>query len=50
MLGKDWHSVSKYKQYMEEMGYVDIVQTKFMWPLGGWVKDLKLKMLGVWGR
>ncbi len=30
VLGKDWHSVSKYKQYMEEAGYVDIVQMKFV--------------------
>jgi hypothetical protein len=49
-LGKDWHRVSKYKSYMEEAGYVDIVETKFAWPVGQWGKDPKLKMIGIWAR
>jgi hypothetical protein len=49
-LGKDWHRTSKYKSYMEEAGYVDIVETKFAWPVGPWAKDPKLKTLGLWAR
>jgi hypothetical protein len=49
-LGKDWHRVEKYKEYMKEAGYVDIVETKFAWPVGTWAKDPKLKTLGIWAR
>ncbi len=35
---------------MEEAGYVDIVETKFAWPLGPWVKGEKIKTLGIWGK
>jgi trans-aconitate methyltransferase len=49
-LWKDFQRFSKYKQYMEEAGYVDIVETKFAWLIGVWGKDPKLKLLGIWGR
>lgn len=35
---------------MKEAGYVDIVETKFAWPVGPWGKDPKLKALAIWGR
>jgi hypothetical protein len=35
---------------VEEAGYVDIVETKFAWPVGPWAKDPKLKALTIWGR
>jgi hypothetical protein len=49
-LGKDWHRSSKYKSYLEEAGFVDVVEVKFAWPVGMWAKDPKLKLLGLWGR
>lgn len=49
-MGKDWHQAQKYKSYMEEAGFVDVVEVKFAWPVGPWAKDPKLKTLGVWAR
>jgi SAM-dependent methyltransferase len=49
-LGKDWQQTTNYKSYMEEAGYVDVLETKFAWPVGPWAKDPKLKTLGLWGR
>src|ERR1700712_2752022 len=35
-LGKDFSRVPYYKQYMEEVGFVDVVEKHFQWPLGTW--------------
>lgn len=35
-----------YKQYLEEAGFVDVVQEKFIWPTNRWPKDKKLKEIG----
>ncbi|RDW63627.1 hypothetical protein BP6252_11172 [Coleophoma cylindrospora] len=48
IFGKDWSSVSKYTQYLEEAGFVDIVEHKFYWPIGTWAKGAKNKKLGLW--
>ena len=34
------------KVRMQEAGFVDVVERKFMWPIGGWHRDPKLKYLG----
>jgi hypothetical protein len=35
---------------MEEVGFVDVVEQRFKWPLNTWPKDPKLKELGMWVR
>ncbi|KAL3423929.1 methyltransferase domain-containing protein [Phlyctema vagabunda] len=47
-LGKDWKRVPKYKEYMRNAGFLDIVEKKFAWPLGTWAKGKKFKTLGAW--
>jgi hypothetical protein len=49
-MGKDWNRVPKYKAYLEEIGFVDVVERRFNCPIGPWAKGMKNKTLDVWGR
>lgn len=49
-LGKDWYRVPKYKEYLEELGFVDVVERTYSCPIGPWARGEKNKTLGVWGR
>lgn len=40
----------KYKEYLEEAGFVDVVEKKYTWPVGTWAKGKREKMLGLWYR
>ena len=37
------------KGWMEDAGFVDVVEKKFVWPIGPWARDPKLKDMGRWG-
>jgi hypothetical protein len=41
-------AATKYKQYMIDAGFVDVVEVPFVWPQNTWPKDPKLKELGRW--
>lgn len=47
--GMTYKIVDRMKEYMEDAGFVDIVETRFIWPIGPWPKDPHLKELGRWG-
>ena len=49
-LGKDWTRVNKYKEFLEEVGFEDVVETRFAWPIGTWARGERMKMLGTWTR
>ena len=49
-LGRTWANPNQYKKLMEDVGFVDVVERKFKWPLNTWPKDPKLKELGMWVR
>jgi len=49
-LGKDFSRVPTYKKIFEELGFVDIVERHFQWPVGTWAKGQKMKVLGAWMR
>jgi hypothetical protein len=49
-IGKDWTRVRKYKEYLEEAGFVDVVERKYTWPVGTWAKGKREKILGLWYR
>ncbi len=49
-IGKDWTRVGKYKAYLEEAGFVDVVERKYTWPVGTWARGRRDKMLGLWYR
>ncbi|RDW64247.1 hypothetical protein BP5796_10749 [Coleophoma crateriformis] len=47
-LGRDFAVVPKYKAYLEEAGFVDIVEKQMAWPIGSWAKGEKMKAIGAW--
>ena len=49
-IGKDWTRVKKYKEYLEQAGFEDVVEKKYQWPVGTWAKGKREKMLGQWYR
>ena len=49
-LGRKWADPRAYKGIMEEVGFVDVREQRFKWPLGAWPRDPKLKELGMWVR
>lgn len=49
-LGKDWTRASEYKSYLEQVGYEDVVEYKFEWPVGTWARGKRMKILGQWCR
>ncbi|KAH8802850.1 S-adenosyl-L-methionine-dependent methyltransferase [Xylogone sp. PMI_703] len=50
LLGKDWTRVGKYKRYLQEAGFEDVVEQRYEWPVGTWVRGKKMKTLGLWYR
>jgi hypothetical protein len=40
--------VYKYKEWLANAGFVDIVEKKYKWPANRWPKDKKYKELGAW--
>ncbi|RDW81850.1 hypothetical protein BP6252_02962 [Coleophoma cylindrospora] len=49
-LGKDWSRVPKYKAFLQEAGFVDVVEEKYDIPIGTWAKGKINKTLGTWCR
>jgi len=49
-VGRTWADPRSYKCIMEEVGFVDVTETKLKWPLNTWPRDPKLKQLGMWVR
>ena len=46
--GKGFDAWEIIKEKMESAGFVDVVETKMKWPIGGWPKDRRLRELGLW--
>ncbi|KAH8682535.1 S-adenosyl-L-methionine-dependent methyltransferase [Xylariales sp. PMI_506] len=47
--GRDVTCVLRYKQWLEEIGFVDVSMRKFCWTIGEWAGDPKSKLLGRYG-
>ncbi|KAJ4393416.1 hypothetical protein N0V93_002626 [Gnomoniopsis smithogilvyi] len=47
-IGRDFTAARKYKQYMIEAGFVDVVEKQILNPLNGWPLDPRDKKLGDW--
>ncbi|KAK8108083.1 S-adenosyl-L-methionine-dependent methyltransferase [Apiospora kogelbergensis] len=45
--GRDLLVASHYKQWLKEVGFVDVVERKFAWPYGSWAKSPRLKLAGL---
>ena len=40
------NSVEKYKDYLIEAGFVNVVQVEYKWPIGPWPMEKDAKLLG----
>ncbi|KAH6971086.1 S-adenosyl-L-methionine-dependent methyltransferase [Ilyonectria robusta] len=47
-IGSPLDSALKYKEQLEEAGFVDVTVVKRKWPLNKWPKDPKHKQIGIW--
>jgi len=45
-VGRKWADPRHYKDLMKKVGFVDVTEKLFKWPLGPWPKERKLKELG----
>ncbi|KAE9370226.1 S-adenosyl-L-methionine-dependent methyltransferase [Stipitochalara longipes BDJ] len=49
-IGRPWTNVQKYKEWMEEIGFVDVVEKKYYWPLSRWAKGDYYKLVSVYAQ
>jgi hypothetical protein len=45
-VGRDWEATHSYKKYFDEVGFENVVERQFYWPLGYWAKGDYFKTLG----
>ncbi|KAF7543197.1 hypothetical protein G7Z17_g10928 [Cylindrodendrum hubeiense] len=48
--GRAFQEIEPLKGMMEEVGFVDVVQTRRKWPINTWPQDPRHKELGAWSR
>ena len=46
--GRPWTNAQHYKQWMEEIGFEDVVEKKFFWPTNGWPKGAYFKQVAAY--
>lgn len=46
-LNRDWHCVQNYKRWFEEVGFNDVVERHFYWPMNPWAKGKRMKTIGL---
>jgi hypothetical protein len=49
-LGKDFTVCGRYKELLEEVGFVDVIEKRTQFPIGTWARGTKMKRLGAWMR
>ncbi|TVY41037.1 Secondary metabolism regulator [Lachnellula occidentalis] len=47
-LGVAIDSAKGVKKIMEDIGYLDVVETVYQWPMNTWPADKKMKEIGLW--
>lgn len=47
-LGRHWYCTRNYKQWFEDVGFENVVERRFHWPMNTWPKGKKNKQLGIW--
>ncbi|KAF5010819.1 hypothetical protein FDECE_3028 [Fusarium decemcellulare] len=47
-LGRPYEKTENLKRFMAEVGFTDIHETLFKWPINQWPKDKRFKELGAW--
>ncbi|KAE9365680.1 S-adenosyl-L-methionine-dependent methyltransferase [Stipitochalara longipes BDJ] len=46
--GRPWTNAQHYKQWMEEIGFEDVVEKKFFWPTNSWPKGAYFKQVAAY--
>ena len=46
--GRPWTNAQHYKQWMEEIGFEDVVEKKFFWPTNSWPKGAYFKQVAIY--
>ena len=46
--GRDWHCTLNYARWFKEVGFEEVVENKFAWPVNTWPKGRKQKTMGLW--
>lgn len=49
-IGRTYQTAYNTKKWMEEVGFVNVAETKYKMPIGRWPADPKLKEIGMWFR
>jgi hypothetical protein len=49
-LGRDFTKVAKYKDVLKEVGFVNVGEKLYVWPMGTWARGQTMKTLGAWFR
>jgi hypothetical protein len=49
-LGRPWNNVPSYKQWFEEIGFEEVVEKKYYWPLNAWAKGDYYKQISVYAQ
>jgi hypothetical protein len=49
-IGKTYRTAYSIKEWMEEAGFVNVVEKKYKFPIGRWPADPRMKELGMWFR
>ena len=47
-LGRKWTNAHNYRQWLQELGYRDVVEIKERLPLSPWAKGKRMKYLSLW--
>lgn len=50
IIGKTNMTMYSMKQWMEEAGFINVVEKRYKFPIGTWPADPKMKELGMWFR
>ena len=48
MIGKPFDNPYRYKEWMEEAGFMNVKDTVFPLPVNEWPKDPRMKQIGLW--
>lgn len=49
-LGRPWTNVQHYGRWMKEVGFEDVVETNYYWPLNGWAKGPYYKHVSMYAQ
>lgn len=45
---RSFERTTNFKTLLQEIGFVEVVETRYKWPTNGWPRDKKYKELGHW--